>query len=191
MHPLLPEALDILGRFTKTGQVSSAGLSDSARSPIPTLAAPPPGQLPDLSAELLAAYLMTEVVQDGGRVWSGAGAGPLEAPVWVITAENPWSERQDGEANEAAMADLEQTLVGAGLAPVRLVGRAPDGSWSEDCFAVAVGHPASGADAAHVLGWGRDRGQHAVFLLTTERHTVVQCATGSELATRPRVLPPR
>jgi hypothetical protein len=150
----------------------------------------------ELSAELLAAYVDTEVVGPDGRIWSGAGAGALDHDVWVITAENPWSELQDDGTNAAAMARLETLIIDAGVAPVRLVGRAADHSWSEDCFAVAAYEPspapdpsdnhAAGADAQLVLSWGRELGQHAVFLLTSDRHAVVECSSGRTLAHRPR-----
>ena len=150
----------------------------------------------ELSAELLGAYVDTEVVGPDGRIWSGVGAGALDHDVWVITAENPWSELQDDDINAAAMARLEALIGDAGFDPVRLVGRAADHSWSEDCYAVAASEPtsvpaspdvrAAGADARLVLAWGRELGQHAVFLLTDDRHAVVECSSGRTLAHRPR-----
>jgi hypothetical protein len=146
-----------------------------------------------LTDRLLAAYLSTEVVDLRGAVWSGSGALALDRDVWVITAENPWSEPQEAADNAAAMVSLEQTLRAAGHQPERLVGRAPDRSWSEDCFAVdaaADGRVDSHAVLAdEVLAWGRALGQHAVFLLSATTHAVIRCATGETLAQRPRVLP--
>jgi hypothetical protein len=141
-----------------------------------------------LTDRLLAAYLSTEVVDSLGVVWSGSGARALDREVWVITAENPWSEPQDAADNAAAMVSLEQTLRAAGHEPERLVGRAPDHSWSEDCFAVDAAAD-GGAAADDVLAWGRALGQHAVFLLTPAMHAVIRCATGETLVQRPRVLP--
>lgn len=132
-----------------------------------------------LDVDLLAAYLSTEVVTAEGTVWSGRGAVPLDHDVWVVTAENPFSEKQDDAVNAAAMAELAGTIRAAGHEPVVLVGRAPDRSWSEDCFGVV-------ADGALVRAWGRDRGQHAVFLLTPGEHRVVSCWSGETLARRPR-----
>jgi hypothetical protein len=99
-----------------------------------------------------------------------------------VTAENPFSEKQDDAVNAAAMADLRAVVAASGHAPVALVGRAPDRSWSEDCFGI------SGVDPAQVRAWGRERGQHAVFLLTPEEHRVVSCWSGEVLAARPRTL---
>jgi hypothetical protein len=141
-----------------------------------------PGALRALEPDLLAAYVATEVVDAAGSSWSGAGAVGIAADTWVVTAENPFSEKQDAAVNAAAMAELEADIRAAGLEPVALVGRAPDHSWSEDCFGVR------GADGETVRAWGRARGQHAVFLLTADAHHVVSCWTGERLATRPRVL---
>jgi hypothetical protein len=135
-----------------------------------------------LDPQLLSAYLGTEVVDGDEVVWSGAGAVALAADTWVITAENPFSEKQDREVNAAAMSELERTVQAAGHSCVHLVGRAPDRSWSEDCFGV------TGVDGATVRAWGRDRGQHAVFLLTRDEHRVVSCWTGEVLAGRPRAV---
>lgn len=134
-----------------------------------------------IDVDLLAAYVATEVVDADGRVWSGAGAEDLVEETWVVTAENPFSQRQDEPVNAAAMAGLHDEIVASGLAPVALVGRASDLSWSESCFGVV------GASSDQVRAWGRERGQHAVFLLTPDEHRVVSCWSGEVLAARRRV----
>ena len=139
-------------------------------------------EVPELDPALLAAYLATEVVDTSGLVLSGAGALLEFAPTWVVTAENPFSQSRDHGTNNAAMAQLEQTVRAAGLVAVRLEGRAPDRSWSERCWGV------QGATRGVVCSWGRAHSQHAVFLLTETEHVVVSCWTGEILARRPRVL---
>ncbi|HET7899653.1 MAG TPA: DUF3293 domain-containing protein [Candidatus Nanopelagicales bacterium] len=133
-----------------------------------------------IDVALLSAYLATEVVDAHGRAWSGASAIGLDRDVWVVTAENPFSEKQDDAANAAAMSDLAAEIRRAGHEPTALVGRAPDLSWSEECFGV------DDVDPADVRRWGRDRGQHAVFWLTVDEHRVVSCWSGEVLASRPR-----
>jgi hypothetical protein len=61
------------------------------------------------------------------------------------------------------------------------VGRAPDLSWSENCIAVR------GATWEQVGAWGREHGQHAVFVLTASTHTVVSCWGAGVLGSRERV----
>jgi hypothetical protein len=135
---------------------------------------------PVLDDDLLAAYLATEVVDDDGVVWSGSGAARELAVTWVLTAENPFSEVAPGDVNDAAMRELEREIVASGAVAIPLVGRASDHSWSERCFGVRdVGREA-------VCAWGRDRGQHAVFLLTPDEQVVVSCWTGADLTARPR-----
>lgn len=133
-----------------------------------------------IDLDLLSAYVATEVVGTDGTVWSGPGAVALDGEVWVVTAENPFSEKQDAVVNEAAMAELEDVIRSAGHEPVAMVGRAPDRSWSEACFGVR------GDVSDAVRAWGRERGQHAVFRLTSERHDVVSCWSGQVLAGRGR-----
>ena len=138
--------------------------------------------VPELDDALLAAYVSTEVVDSEGGLWSGVGADvDIVEPTWVITAENPFSLRRDDQANAEAMASLAATILGAGYRPVRLRGRAPDESWSEDCLAVV------GPDVDTVCAWGRAYDQHAVFLLTRATHAVIDCWTGQELVRRSRV----
>jgi hypothetical protein len=134
-----------------------------------------------IDVELLTAYVATEVLDDDGAVWSGPDAAPVDGEVWVVTAENPFSELQDVAVNAAAMAELARTIRAAGHDPVVMVGRAPDLSWSEECFGVR------GDVGDLVRAWGRERGQHAVFRLTADAHDVVSCWSGEVLATRPRV----
>lgn len=129
---------------------------------------------------LLSAYVATEVLDADGAVWSGPGAVALTGEVWVVTAENPFSELQAVAVNAAAMAELASVIGASGHEPVAMVGRAPDLSWSEDCFGV------HGDVGDLVRAWGRERGQHAVFRLTADRHDVVSCWSGEVLATRPR-----
>ena len=138
--------------------------------------------LPRLTPELLAAYLGTEVVDSEAVVWSGLGAVPGLDDVWVITAENPFSELRDPAENEAANTHLVERIETDGFVTTALVGRAPDLSWSEDCVAVR------GATLRQVCAWGRAYDQHAVFLLSADAHAVVSCWSGQVLGSRPRVL---
>ncbi len=138
--------------------------------------------LPRLTAELLEAYLGTEVVAADGAVWSGPRAVVRLEDAWVITAENPFSERREPADNAAANARLVATIEAAGFATTALVGRAPDLSWSEDCVAVR------GASREQVCAWGREFDQHAVFLLTEGTHAVVSCWSREELGSRERLL---
>jgi hypothetical protein len=140
--------------------------------------------LPRLTADLLTAYLGTEVVDGDGSIWSGSGAVAQLDGVWVITAENPFSELRESAENAAANERLVATIEAAGFATTALVGRAPDLSWSEDCVAVR------GATLEQVCAWGRAYDQHAVFLLTQDTHAVVSCWSGQELGSRPRVVAP-
>jgi len=140
--------------------------------------------LPHLTADLLAAYLGTEVVDGRGVVWSGLAAVADLEDAWVITAENPFSELREPAENAAANERLVATIEADGFVTTPLVGRAPDLSWSEDCVAVR------GASLQQVCSWGRAYDQHAVFLLRSGTHAVVSCWSGQEIGRRPRVLEP-
>ena len=144
--------------------------------------APADPVLPRLTAELLVAYLGTEVVAPDGTVWSGVRAVASLDDAWVITAENPFSELREPVDNAAANARLVAAIEAAGFATTALVGRAPDLSWSEDCVAVR------GPSLEQICAWGRAFDQHAVFLLTEGTHAVVSCWSREELGSRERVL---
>ena len=45
-----------------------------------------------------------------------------------------------------------------------------------------------GPSYEQICAWGREHGQHAVFLLTGDRHEVVSCWGAGTLAGRARVL---
>jgi len=138
--------------------------------------------LPALTQELLAAYLATEVVDENGVVWSGATALDRLETCWVITADNPFSEVRDSAENVAANERLVASIRAAGFVTTPLVGRATDDSWSEACVAVR------GPSYEQICAWGREHGQHAVFLLTDEVHEVVSCWGAGTLAARGRVV---
>jgi len=138
--------------------------------------------LPPLTPELLAAYLATEVVDGNGLVWSGVDALDRLETCWVITADNPFSDVRDDAENVAANEQLVASISAAGFVTTPLVGRATDGTWSEACVAVR------GPSYEQICAWGREHGQHAVFLLTGDRHDVVSCWGAGTLATRARVL---
>jgi len=138
--------------------------------------------LPALTPELLAAYLATEVVDEVGVVWSGVDALDRLDTCWVITAENPFSVARDAAENVAANERLVASIRAAGFRTTPLVGRATDGTWSELCVAVR------GPSYEQICAWGREHGQHAVFLLTGDRHEVVSCWGAGTLAGRARVV---
>ena len=138
--------------------------------------------LPPLTQDLLAAYLATEVVDGVGVVWSGVDALDRLDTCWVITAENPFSVARDAVENVAANEQLVASIRAAGFRTTPLVGRATDGTWSELCVAVR------GPSYQQICAWGREHGQHAVFLLTGDRHDVVSCWGAGTLAGRARVL---
>ena len=138
--------------------------------------------LPALTPELLAAYLATEVVDGNGLVWSGVDALDRLETCWVITADNPFSVAREAAENDAANEQLVASIRAAGFVTTPLVGRATDGTWAEACVAVR------GPSYEQMCAWGREHGQHAVFLLTGDRHDVVSCWGAGTLAGRARVL---
>ena len=118
---------------------------------------------------------VVEIVFDAGTVLvtpapRGTTDGRFPADVsrlHVITAWNPYSQVLDAPDNEARNAALARDLQAAGLAHRDAVGRSPDGTWREQCFAVL--------DAAEdvVLDLAERHDQHAVYAWTPREWAVV------------------
>lgn len=116
----------------------------------------------------------------GGRltVRPAARPGPYPlaaAPVHVLTAHNPGAGRPGDAENRRRQAALEAELAAAGLAVVRAVASAPDGTHAEESAAVV------GWDDAAALALARRYGQDAVFRWSPTAWEVVPCDGGPAL----------
>jgi hypothetical protein len=131
------------------------------------------------SHELLRdAYLASVVeidVEDRRLVLEPLADGRIEGPfpdgvgvVHVITAWNPRSEPLPPEINTARQRRLQAvaTTLQARWTATAL-GRSVDGSWSEDCLAIAD------ADEEAVLELARRFEQHAIYAWTPDERAVV------------------
>ncbi len=135
--------------------------------------------IPDdaVSDDLWDRYAGTVLTTGEGLTVAGPGAAdllPFVVPAHVLTAWNPGSVRQSASANAAANRALRQELLRRGLAPTRVVGAAPDGSWHEDSLLVSsLGRQAAVALAARF-------GQLAIFEVTADELLVLACPHGQE-----------
>lgn len=138
-------------------------------------------------AGLLEAYATTvlEITLPNGERVSveprpiGETVGPFPADherIHVITAANPRSHRLTEGENADRNRRLERDLRTLGVRSSPAVGRSPDGSWSEDSFALYDAAPTV------VLGLTRAHEQNAVFLWTPRERAVLS-AEGGRLAT--------
>lgn len=117
------------------------------------------------------AYLRTEVsvaLHTGKEVAAGAAAREL-GTLWVVTAENPFSDKLSEADNRARRSALESQLDEQVSPYLKAVGRSPDGTWQEHSVALLD----SGGRRARAIG--REFGQNAVFEITPERLAVHGC----------------
>jgi hypothetical protein len=110
----------------------------------------------------------------------GAGALPVPAPMFVLTAYNPMGEERDELLNEVAERELERRLTAKGVIFWPATGRSRDASWSEPGVAVA------GLDRSEACALGCQYEQLAIYELTAEEVHVVRCADAAIMRTRSR-----
>lgn len=104
---------------------------------------------------------------------------PWPAPVHILTAWNPGEERPHAQ-NVAANERLRRDLVERGLDHAPAIGASPDGTWSEDGFAV------SGLGHADAVALGAHYGQLAIYEVTGSSWAVVPCDGGEPVPVPPR-----
>ena len=109
---------------------------------------------------LRKAYLRTEVtIEISKGIWVSAfeALEHLPAPIFVITAWNPFSQILSVEGNGTRNRQLLSEIEALGASVHSAVGSSPDGKWSEDSFAV------SGIGRRTALNLGLQYEQHAIF----------------------------
>lgn len=127
-------------------------------------------------------YVATDIKAADGSTWAGAGAVALDQTWHVITAANPDSRALPPEINARSNGRLRNLLTGRGLRPMGVIASAPDGSWSEESFAVA------GCTSEALCALGHDFGQAAVFEVTPTELRVLRCPDAKVMRTRVRAV---
>jgi hypothetical protein len=121
--------------------------------------------------QIWEAFAATQIVKRvvSESVWVGpkAVALPLPAPVHVITAQHPFERVLSSAENQMRNEALRRVLARRGVNFEVVEGRSPDGSWSEESFAV------SGLSRAEACHLARVFGQRAVFEVDDEEMRVV------------------
>lgn len=93
--------------------------------------------------------------------------------VWIITADNPYSELLSTEENLQRQRSLHTALSEKGIDVLEALCCSPDGSWSEFSFAIPaeIENVIKVQDAVHELS--RSFGQNAVFKITPSTLSVI------------------
>ena len=115
-------------------------------------------------------------VADGREVRAGSAPLPWIGATHVITAWNPGRTRSRDE-NLVANERLREELEAKGLEHRRAVGSSPDGSWSEEGFAV------TGLSRAEATQLGREFGQLAIYEISGSTVVIIDCSDGRVLRT--------
>lgn len=113
-----------------------------------------------------------EIVPGAKIILSGPEAEkrwPVDGPVWVLTAHDPFGRRRPDEKNAADNGRLASELVTAGGGFVRAFGRNLDGTYGEAGFFVWD------IDRNVARSLGRSYGQEAVFEVDEFELRVVGC----------------
>jgi hypothetical protein len=139
--------------------------------------------------ELVAAYLNTQIVltTDAGDRWvtanveSNNSTGMAEGALGflkldvqralVITAWNPLGQKCDPEENDALQKQLISDLKTLNLVWHKVVGQAPDGTWSEDSLLVPI--EADESNFQRIVGLAKKYDQNAIFELTNSTKRII------------------
>lgn len=101
--------------------------------------------------------------------------------LWVITAENPFSQLLAMEENIQRQESLLTFLTDQGLDVLHAVCGSPDGTWSENSFAVPVEHESAKETEDVIHQMARHFGQNAVFKITHSILSVISTLDGDHL----------
>ncbi len=154
-----------------------AGCRRTAEELGPMLSAVYGGQRPGRNvdqrwADYRNTVIEAEIVPGAKIILSGPEAEkrwPVDGPVWVLTAHDPFGRRRPDEKNAADNGRLASELVTAGGGFVRAFGRNLDGTYGEAGFFVWD------IDRNVARSLGRSYGQEAVFEVDEFELRVVGC----------------
>lgn len=93
--------------------------------------------------------------------------------LWVITAENPYSQRLIDEENSQRQQTLFNELTEKGIEAFEAQCSSPDGTWSEQSFAVPVNKESALKIQGIIHELARSFGQNAVFKITQSNLSVI------------------
>jgi len=133
------------------------------------------------------AFINTIIVDesDGKEIfWSGANAIPLpmQLPIFVISAENPFEEVLLSNQNDERTSWLRKLLKYRELKFMKVFGKSPHGSWKQASFAI------EGISKKDACELAKKFGQRAIFELTQDDKMRVISVDGVCRKTKPRCL---
>lgn len=123
---------------------------------------------PEAMWQAFARGVITLHLADGGAARAGVDRMPWPGVIHVITAWNPGFTATAAE-NEAANIRLLAELDDRGIVHCPATGADPDGSWSEDGFAV------TGLTRAEAIELGQRHGQLAIYEIDGTDVVIVDC----------------
>ena len=131
------------------------------------------------------AFINTIIVDksDGKEIfWVGANAIPLpmQLPIFVISAENPFEEVLLSDQNNKRTSCLRKLLKYRELKFMKVFGKSPHGSWKQASFAI------EGISKKDACELAKKFGQRAIFELTQDDKMRVISVDGVCRKTKPR-----
>jgi len=122
----------------------------------------------------LFAYLST-IIKHGSVFLTGPDAIllPIDPPLFVITASNPFGKLLNSTVNEARHIELYRAIGGlqANASIIETTGCSSDGQWEEQGWGI------SGLKLSQALALAQQFDQEAIFALT-EQHKILFASSG-------------
>lgn len=98
--------------------------------------------------------------------------------LWVITAENPFSQQLSDEDNFQRQQSLFNELSEKGIEVFEALCSSPDGSWSENSFAIPSEVDNALNNQEVIYEQAQSFGQNAVFKITSSNLRVISTLSG-------------
>ena len=131
----------------------------------------------DIWEKYISAYICEPQI-----IWSGphADALPLETPIHVITAHNPFEQLLSKDENKRRNESLEAELSQLHVDIKTVIGKSPSGDWQEESFAV---HGLTRRQACNIA---RHFNQRGIYEILEDELLVIEVNTHEIKGRRPR-----
>ncbi|MCY7333829.1 MAG: DUF3293 domain-containing protein [Pseudanabaena sp. CAN_BIN31] len=117
----------------------------------------------------IKSHIVERTTDDEEIFWVGANAIPLpmKAPIFVISAENPFEQVLEAQTNDRRTECLSKLLNYRRLKSIKVIGQSSDGNWKQASFVIER------MNILEACKLAEDFGQRAIFELDEENIRVI------------------